>query len=344
MAGSMTQDDVPLGARARLSYVVGGPRGDAALGTALAGVCAVVMASTVEALRPDARSLVVFFFAALAVIVVSTLMLWRLPWSSLPRQALLAFPLVALGGLTVASALAPGLADAYGGFFLLAFVYVGITQPPGTSFICVLLALPAWVVCEGRLSALVDVKMPITLVLWLLVGELLSRRTRNDAHATRMLAKAASTDHLTGLYSRRELDRALSATSPGDALVMLDIDSFKRVNDEQGHDAGDKVLADFGATVMAGMRSGDIAVRYGGDEVLLLLARAGRSGASTYLERLRAEWSREDRPTFSAGAALHDSGSYSIETLQKADRALYAAKHSGGDALWVDNHSTPRSA
>ncbi len=340
----MAQHDVPLGTRARLSYVVGGPRGDAALGTALAGVCAVVMASTVEALRPDAHSLVIFFLAALAVLVVSPVMLWRVPWSSLPRQALLAFPFVALGGLTVASALAPGLGDAYGGFFLLAFVYVGITQQPGTSFICVLLALPAWVVCQGHLSALVDVKMPITVLLWLLVGELLSRRTRSDAHAVTMLTKAASTDHLTGLYTRRELDRALARTMAGDALVMLDIDAFKQVNDEEGHEAGDKVLADFGSTVMAGMRSGDVAIRYGGDEVLLLLARAGRSGASTFLERLRAEWSRPDRPTFSAGAALHEASSYPIDTLHRADQALYTAKRSGGDTAWVDHHSTPRSA
>jgi diguanylate cyclase (GGDEF)-like protein len=324
--------------------VVGGPRGDAALGTALAATCAVVMASTVEALRPDAHALLTFFVASLAVLMVSSLLLWRLPWSTLPRQALLAFPLVALGGLTAASAAAPGLGDAYGGFFLLAFVYVGITQQPGTSFICVLLALPGWVVCQGHLSALVDVKMPITVVLWLLVGELLARRIRNDADATRMLAKAASTDHLTGLYSRRELDRALSGTRAGDALVMLDIDSFKRVNDGHGHEAGDKVLAEFGSTVLAGMRNHDIAIRYGGDEVLLFLARAGASGAITFLERLRAEWSQPDRPTFSAGAALHETGSYPIDTLHRADAALYTAKRSGGDTVWVDHHSTPRSA
>jgi diguanylate cyclase (GGDEF)-like protein len=318
------------GRRLAVALLGGDVTANASLGMALVATSAVTVSLTVEAIRPTAHQLATYLIAAGASVVVA-LPFWRLRRLTRSPLALLVFPLIALGSLTVASALAHGMGDVYAGFFLLAFVYIGLTQRPGTSSLCVAVALPAWIVYEGRMSAVVDVKMPITVLLWVLVGELLSQRVQSQTRARGVLAVAASTDPLTSLHNRRELEGALGGTAPGDAIVMIDLDQFKRVNDEHGHEAGDRVLAEFGRTVVRGVRSGDVALRYGGDEVLLLLTRAGHEGAETFLERLRAEWSGAGRPTFSAGVAVHQVGISAAETLRRADRALYAAKRAGGD-------------
>jgi diguanylate cyclase (GGDEF)-like protein len=323
------------------AFLGGDVEANASLGMVLVAVSAGVVALSVEALHPDAHQLATYLVAA-GVSIAVALPVWRLRWTDRSPRALLVFPLISLGALTAASAAAHGLGDVYGGFFLLSFVYIGLTQPPGTSALFVLAALPAWIVYEGRLSAVVDVKMPITVLLWVLVGELLSQRVQIHARATGVLAVAASTDPLTSLHNRRELEGALAGAAPGDAMVMIDLDRFKRVNDELGHEAGDRVLADFGRTVVGSIRSGDVALRYGGDEVLLLLTRAGREGAETLLERLRAEWTRPGRPTFSAGVAVHEASASATETLRRADRALYAAKRAGGDATAGGNQALVR--
>ena len=86
------------------------------------------------------------------------------------------------------------------------------------------------------------------------------------------LSVRARTDALTGLNNRHDLPRALSALLPGDSLVLLDLDHFKDFNDEHGHQAGDLVLADFGA-FSAAPCAPDLAFRYGGEEFLLLLSQ-----------------------------------------------------------------------
>jgi diguanylate cyclase (GGDEF)-like protein len=314
------------------AFLGGDVASNATLGMILVGTCASLEALTVEALRPDGHQLATFLVAAGASVLVA-LPLWRLDWSARSPRALLAFPLVAVGGLTLADVLARGVADVYSGFFLLAFVYVGLTQAPGTSTVCAVVALPVWIANEGHLSAVVDVKMPIAVLLWVIVGELLSQRVRSHALEAGVLAVAASTDPLTTLQNRRELERALHGIDPGDAVAMIDLDEFKQVNDEHGHQAGDRILADFGRIIVRSIRSGDVALRYGGDEVLLVLTRAGFGGAETFLERLRGDWAGPGRPTFSAGVAVHKVGVSPGDVLRQADRALYTAKRSGGDRV-----------
>lgn len=325
-------DGRPLSARVVEAILGGDVSANATLGMILVVTCAVVMAVTVEAVRPDGHQLATFLVAAGASVLLA-LPLWRRPWPGHSHRGLLAFPLLAIGALTIANVLARGVSDVYGGFFLLSFVYVGLTQPPGTSTACVLVALPAWIAYEGRLSAVVDVKMPIALLLWVIVGELLSQRVRSHARTAGVLAVAASTDPLTTLQNRRELDRALQGVDPGDAVVMIDLDDFKQVNDEHGHQAGDRILGELGRIILNAVRSGDVALRYGGDEVLLVLTRAGFGGAETFLERLRRDWTAAGRPTFSAGVAVHAAGVSSSDTLRRADRALYGAKRSGGNRV-----------
>jgi diguanylate cyclase (GGDEF)-like protein len=156
-------------------------------------------------------------------------------------------------------------------------------------------------------------------------------------------------DSLTGLGNRRLFDTALTeefdrakraATSL--ALIMIDVDYFKRYNDLYGHPAGDTCLQQLGETLMeAGCRPGDVAVRYGGEEMAVLLPDTDIEGALAMGERFRhAVLTRaithggnpENVVTVSIGAAacLPDQDDSSCKLLlQSADKALYAAKAGG---------------
>jgi diguanylate cyclase (GGDEF)-like protein len=143
------------------------------------------------------------------------------------------------------------------------------------------------------------------------------------------LAEEASTDALTGLPNRRMLLRALARLTGNDVVILLDLDHFKRVNDEFGHAAGDDVLRAFGRVLRASVRGRDVVGRFGGEEFLVVITPP--AGAEHLLRRLRALWLEErSRPvTFSAGLA-HAAGG-AEPTLAQADEALYRAKAGGRD-------------
>jgi diguanylate cyclase (GGDEF)-like protein len=131
-------------------------------------------------------------------------------------------------------------------------------------------------------------------------------------------------DTLTGLALRAEAHDALRALRAGDAVVMLDLDELKRVNDTQGHAAGDELLTAVAAHLSRGVRAQDTVARWGGDEFVIVL-RGGADAASDVVERLR----RSASTAFSAGIAVHASGDAEA-TLARADAALLAAKRAGG--------------
>lgn len=145
-------------------------------------------------------------------------------------------------------------------------------------------------------------------------------------HSVEALMSEALVDELTGLGNRRLASLALSHLGPGDAVVMLDLDRFKELNDTRGHAAGDEVLRRFGAHLSAALREGDAGIRYGGDEFLLLLRGAGTK-APGIVERIRLQWLDGTPPVgFSAGVAAYQSGQTSAETVARADEALYVDK------------------
>jgi len=152
------------------------------------------------------------------------------------------------------------------------------------------------------------------------------------AQRTQRLAEDAEVDQLTGLANRRVLGRALGRLRTDDVVIMLDLDHFKALNDRSGHAAGDQVLRSFGRVVADATRARDLAGRYGGEEFLIVLsATEGVPDADGFLHRLRADWERA-RPqpmTFSAGIAV--AGADPSETVQRADVAMYEAKHAGRD-------------
>ncbi|WP_323028602.1 sensor domain-containing diguanylate cyclase [Castellaniella defragrans] len=155
---------------------------------------------------------------------------------------------------------------------------------------------------------------------------------------TRMgeLHSAAHTDPLTGLGNRRGLEaalKALEALQRPFAMVELDIDFFKRVNDRYGHDVGDRVIVGLADLMRSQARQGDALFRLGGEEFLVVLPESDLAGAMGIAERLRAamEDARmlgDEVVTLSAGVAVWAGGDVE-QTLKAADQALYRAKQGG---------------
>ena len=153
---------------------------------------------------------------------------------------------------------------------------------------------------------------------------------------TARLAWEAENDALTCLPNRRALNRALSTAKPGDALVIIDLDHFKQVNDTFGHAVGDETLRLMADCLRAVTREGDCSARMGGEEFAIVLRRAGTDGAESVVRRLREAWARREPLTsFSAGIAVMEVGEGSVTTLGRADAALYAAKDAGRDCVRI---------
>lgn len=167
------------------------------------------------------------------------------------------------------------------------------------------------------------------------------------------LAALSLTDPLTGLPNRRGfLARALPSIAVmrrngGDcALVMLDLDRFKAINDSFGHPAGDAVLRGVAAVIAEAVRDADVVGRLGGEEFALLLPGADTAAAALAAERLRGlvaagvSHPGGERVTLSAGVATlgteEDPATALDSALAAADRALYAAKRAGRDQVRVD--------
>jgi diguanylate cyclase (GGDEF)-like protein len=159
------------------------------------------------------------------------------------------------------------------------------------------------------------------------------------------LREQALRDPLTGLHNRRALEQRFAqeaeyhgSTGQPMALVLIDIDHFKRINDLRGHAAGDAVLCDMATMLKAGIRSGDSVFRIGGEEFALLLPGADADHARTRVEALRRTLhlrppaAARDHVTFSAGVAEFGESGTTLDTmLHAADTALYRAKAGGRD-------------
>jgi len=155
------------------------------------------------------------------------------------------------------------------------------------------------------------------------------RREAESLNRQLELEHRALTDELTGVGNRRYAEAVLASLQPGDAVVMIDVDHFKDVNDTLGHDAGDQILVSLAAHLLDTLRAGDSVARYGGEEFLVVL-RGGAVGATTVVRRMAELWSvSHPSPTFSAGIAAHGAGHSAQATLRRADLALYEAKRGG---------------
>ncbi|MBZ9713511.1 GGDEF domain-containing protein [Deinococcus multiflagellatus] len=147
-------------------------------------------------------------------------------------------------------------------------------------------------------------------------------------------------DALCGLPNRRQFEQDLPLTAPGDALLLIDLDHFKRVNDEFGHPVGDEVLAAVGRVLADTLRSRDRAYRYGGEEFAVILRRVPAEQLPQVAQRLREAVgglrfaAPLDGITVSIGGASFGPWS-STRTLWQADEALYRVKQSGRNGVRI---------
>lgn len=171
------------------------------------------------------------------------------------------------------------------------------------------------------------------------------------------VAALAVEDELTGLPNRRRLLERIAAeemrsqrTERPFALLMMDLDNFKTLNDTYGHGAGDAALCHFGAAVQTQIRKNDLLARLGGDEFCILLpetdaalAVALAAGITEAVRHARFRWQGHDVPmTVSIGAAAWRAGSAEGDTLARADLALYRVKAQGRDGFSLDAAPLPR--
>ena len=193
----------------------------------------------------------------------------------------------------------------------------------------------------GALLCAALITPPIAWPLLRLVCELETARARLDVLATR--------DELTGVHNRRQFlvlaDREWSRCrryEMGAALLMVDVDLFKRVNDDHGHLAGDLMLREIARAAGDTLRQPDLLGRFGGEEFVVFLPHADPLGALDAAERIRErvaqlslEWKgRVIRATVSVGVAALDPSHDSLASLiQDADQALYAAKDAGRNCV-----------
>ena len=165
----------------------------------------------------------------------------------------------------------------------------------------------------------------------------------------RELARAAGTDYLTGAFNRRAIEehgaRAIAAARRHGmplATLVVDIDHFKRINDQLGHAAGDQALVQVVQRIRDLLRAEDVFGRLGGEEFIVLMPATDNESALTAAERIRQNFATETlhldgsehRITLSIGvAALAPADQKFSQLLQRADRAMYAAKNAGRDLV-----------
>jgi diguanylate cyclase (GGDEF)-like protein len=172
------------------------------------------------------------------------------------------------------------------------------------------------------------------------------RRASQDVE--RHVSRLALTDALTKLPNRRaalrQLAREADRINDGDwsfVVALADVDHFKRVNDEHGHDAGDEVLKCVASSLRSSLRKTDLVARWGGEEFLVVLPGADADEGRATLEKLREAVAtspcvvggRELSVTVTLGAVTARGDASTQDILKRADQALYEGKHAGRDRV-----------
>ena len=175
-----------------------------------------------------------------------------------------------------------------------------------------------------------------------------SRKLNDELARVKMLSM---TDELTGLPNRRAFLRRLEDEVGRTrrygfrlALVMIDLDHFKSINDRYGHAGGDTVLRTYAEEILTVFRQHDLVARYGGEEFAVLLPNTDEHGAMAALNKVRravseTRWEMDghymELPTFSAGLTLFVQGDDTQSLIQRADEALYSAKNLGRNRIEI---------
>jgi diguanylate cyclase (GGDEF)-like protein len=241
--------------------------------------------------------------------------------------------------LTLMQAYTGGAASGYSVLVIMAMVWLGLAATDlelvagmlmlaaCSALPMVLIGAPAYPLSWGHAALLMLVGVT--------VAGSLRAVTRELGRLAQRFAQEAVVDDLTGLLNRRgwrytaprELARAARSGKPI-TLVTLDLDNFKELNDELGHEQGDRALRDSAERIRGTLRAGDVVARLGGDEFVALLTNSTLTGSLAAIDRLRD--GTPAREGFSAGIAVWDRSEDLAELLRRSDLALYAAKDGGG--------------
>ena len=170
-----------------------------------------------------------------------------------------------------------------------------------------------------------------------------NRILEENQEARKKLSHEASHDALTGLFNRGAYDMLMeNVDSDHMALIMVDVDSFKQINDEYGHDIGDRVLKKVAEILKQSFRSVDIICRYGGDEFIVVMTRVNSSMQQLVVNKMNRAIEilmnpQDDLPpvSLSVGVAFADRKNPQNSIFKDADTALYQAKEAGKSAIVV---------
>ncbi len=161
-------------------------------------------------------------------------------------------------------------------------------------------------------------------------------------HIYRMKAHAANIDPMTNIYNRRGCMSRLGNGNKRFALIFIDIDKFKQINDTYGHEKGDEVIKTVARIISTHIRKEDIFCRYGGDEFLLFIANASHEQARKIAEKLRKHidihrFDGVEDVTVSIGIAIRQRNESIGSLINRADKNLYRAKSGGRNRVIVDD-------
>ncbi|MNI16274.1 Response regulator PleD [compost metagenome] len=178
-------------------------------------------------------------------------------------------------------------------------------------------------------------------LLQVLSGHIGLAMTNASLHAE--VKRMVITDNLTGLYVRHYLDEQVNLMQKKDycgSIIIVDIDNFKRVNDTYGHQIGDTILIEVSNIIKSAIREGDVAARWGGEELAIYLPQIAKDQTLRIAERIRQRIMNETQPQVTVSCGLADwnweEEKISVESLfYKADMALYQAKNNGRNQVKV---------
>jgi diguanylate cyclase (GGDEF)-like protein len=199
---------------------------------------------------------------------------------------------------------------------------------------------------NGALWTGIALTMGFALLLAALLAFLLRKALKSNAALLRQVNDAARTDPLTGLLNRRALEQRLefeykraSRDKSPLALVMIDIDFFKKYNDAHGHAQGDVLLRSCAESWRRDVRASDLVARMGGEEFAIVMNRcdAHQASAKTVALRQAMPWDT----SFSAGVAMWQDGEAFVDWYKRADAALYVAKQNGRARTEIAANPTP---
>jgi diguanylate cyclase (GGDEF)-like protein len=235
--------------------------------------------------------------------------------------------------------------------FLISFIILPAAYAALYSLVLFTIFVALLLTKGGDATVLIDMGVVFMLIAYL---SIFGQRISAERAAAKAMQDLASTDTLTGLANRRamyvKVEQAFThATNNGhSALLLLDIDHFKNINDSYGHMVGDQVLQRFASVLQRSARSQDSVSRWGGEEFLVLLANVDESEAvecaHRFLQEIRtAEMCPGLQVTASCGVA-HASNVNSMEAwLVQADERLYSAKNAGRDRVRPQGGACPNS-